>query len=59
MTSNDWLSRDKLSVKYTKDPLYGFIVSNQLWADVIYGIESVFKKENLELLNKSIPFLVF
>jgi alpha-beta hydrolase superfamily lysophospholipase len=60
MTSNDWLSRDKLSVEnYTKDPLCGFIVSNQLWADVIYGIESVFKIENLELLNKSIPFLVF
>ena len=60
MTSNDWLSRDKLSVEnYTKDPLCGFIVSNQLWADVIYGIESVFKKENLKLLNKSIPFLVF
>ena len=60
ITSNDWLSRDKLSVEnYTKDPLCGFVVSNQLWADVIEGIESVFKKENLELLNKNIPFLVF
>ena len=59
ITSNDWLSRDKLSVEnYTKDPLCGFVVSNQLWADVIEGIESVFKKENLELLNKNIPFLV-
>ena len=60
LTPNDWLSRDKLSVdNYTKDPLCGFIVSNQLWADVIDGIESVFKKENLELLSKRIPFLVF
>ncbi len=59
ISSNDWLSRDKLSVdNYTKDPLCGFVVSNQLWADVIEGIESVFKKENLELLNKNIPFLV-
>ena len=59
ITSNDWLSRDKSSVEnYTKDPLCGFVVSNQLWADVIEGIESVFKKENLELLNKNIPFLV-
>jgi len=59
ITPNDWLSRDKSSVEnYTKDPLCGFVVSNQLWADVIEGIESVFKKENLELLNKNIPFLV-
>ena len=59
ISSNDWLSRDKLSVdNYTKDPLCGFVVSNQLWADVIKGIELVFKKENLELLNKNIPFLV-
>ena len=59
ITSNDWLSRDKLSVEnYTKDPLCGFVVSNQLWADVIEGIELVFKKDNLELLNKNIPFLV-
>ena len=59
ITSNDWLSRDKLSVEnYTKDPLCGFVVSNQLWADVIEGIELVFKKDNLELLNKDIPFLV-
>ena len=60
ITSSDWLTRDKLSVQnYIKDPLCGFVVSNQLWADVIHGIDGVFKKENLELLNKSIPFLVF
>ena len=60
LTSNDWLSQDRLSVdNYTKDPLCGFVVSNQLWADVIHGIESVFRRKNLKLLNKDIPFLIF
>ena len=60
ITSNDWLTRDKLSVKdYTQDPLCGFIVSNKLLSDVINGTGEVFKKANLELLNKEIPLLVF
>ena len=60
ITSNDWLTRDKLSVKnYTEDPLCGFIVSNKLLSDVINGTGEVFKKANLELLNKEIPLLVF
>ena len=59
-TPNDWLTGDRMSVdNYTKDPLCGFVVSNQLWADVIYGIEEVFKKKNLKLLDKEIPLLVF
>tara|TARA_S200000501_G_scaffold197075_1_gene185473 strand:- start:278 stop:1195 length:918 start_codon:yes stop_codon:yes gene_type:complete len=59
-TSNDWLTRDKLSVEnYTQDPLCGFIVSNKLLSDVINGTGEVFKKSNLELLNKEIPILVF
>ena len=59
-TPNDWLTGDRMSVdNYTKDPLCGFVVSNQLWTDVIYGIEEVFKKKNLKLLDKEIPLLVF
>jgi alpha-beta hydrolase superfamily lysophospholipase len=59
-TSNDWLSTDSDRVdEYTKDPLCGFVVSNQLWSDVIGGIESVFKTENLELMPTNIPILVF
>ena len=56
-TSNDWLSRDKLSGEQGQRSFCGFIVK-PIMADVS-GIESVFKKKNLELLNKSIPFLVF
>ena len=59
-SSNDWLTRDKLSVKnYTQDPLCGFIVSNKLLSDVIYGTGAVFKKPNLELLSTEIPLLIF
>ena len=59
-TPNDWLSSDSARVDdYTQDPLCGFVVSNQLWADVIGGIKSVFKPENLALISTNIPILVF
>ena len=59
-TDNDWLSRDAKSVKeYAEDPLCGFVVSNQLWVDVINGIKEVFKPSQLQLLKKEIPILVF
>jgi alpha-beta hydrolase superfamily lysophospholipase len=57
---NDWLSRDKASVdSYTKDPLCGFVVSNQLWLDVIEGVSDIFISDNLGLLSKEMPVLVF
>ena len=57
---NDWLSQDSERVEnYTNDPLCGFVVTNQLWSDVIEGIQSVFNQKNLSLINKNIPILVF
>jgi alpha-beta hydrolase superfamily lysophospholipase len=59
-TPNDWLSRDKTSVEnYTNDPLCGFVVTNQLWLDVIQGVSSVFIQSNLHLISKEMPVLVF
>jgi len=59
-TSNDWLSQDSVSVdNYTNDSLCGFVVANQLWSDVIEGIESVFDPKHIALINKNIPILVF
>jgi len=59
-TPNDWLTRDVECVdNYTNDPLCGFVVANQLWSDVIKGIESVFDPKNIRLINKKIPILVF
>jgi len=59
-TPNDWLSRDQLSVDdYTKDPLCGFVVTNQLWLDVIEGVSNIFISDNLDLISKKMPMLVF
>ena len=59
-TPSDWLSCDSERVDdYVNDHLCGFVVTNQLWADVISGIENVFHPNNLTLINKNIPILVF
>ena len=59
-TSNDWLSQDAERVEdYTNDPLCGFVVTNQLWSDLIEGIKLVFDQKNLSLIKKNIPILVF
>ena len=59
-TPSDWLSRDSNRVDdYLNDHLCGFVVTNQLWADVITGIENVFHPKNLALINKNTPILVF
>jgi alpha-beta hydrolase superfamily lysophospholipase len=59
-TPNDWLTRDQSSVdEYTKDPLCGFVVTNQLWLDVIEGVSNIFIPDNLGLISKEMPVLVF
>ena len=59
-TPNDWLSQDTNRVEdYTNDPLCGFVVTNQLWSDLIEGVKLVFDQKNLLLINKTIPILVF
>ena len=59
-TPNDWLTRDQSSVDdYTKDPLCGFVVTNQLWLDVIEGVSNIFISDNLDLISKKMPMLVF
>ena len=59
-TPNDWLSQDAERVEdYTNDPLCGFVVTNQLWSDLIDGIKLVFDQKNLSLIKKNIPILVF
>ena len=59
-TPNDWLTRDQSSVDdYTKDPLCGFVVTNQLWLDVIEGVSNIFIPDNLGLISKEMPVLVF
>ena len=57
---NDWLSTDRASVDdYTLDPLCGFVVTNQLWLDVIEGVTAVFDPDQLALIPQQMPFLIF
>ena len=59
-TPNDWLSRDQSSVDdYTKDPLCGFVVTNQLWLDVIEGVSNIFIPDNLGLNFKRDAYVSF
>jgi len=60
ITPNDWLSQDVERVEdYSNDPLCGFVVTNQLWFDLIEGIKLVFDQKNLSFIKKNIPILVF
>jgi alpha-beta hydrolase superfamily lysophospholipase len=60
LTSSDWLSRDRKSVKnYIDDPLCGFVVSNKLWSDMMHGIQRVFSNANLSQMCKKTPILIF
>lgn len=58
-TAFDWLSRDPLEVdKYINDPLCGFRCSNQLWVDLLGGLQQITPLENLAQIDSSLPLLV-
>lgn len=45
-TAFDWLSRDPAEVdKYVADPLAGFVVSTQLWVDVLDAVAAISRPE--------------
>jgi alpha-beta hydrolase superfamily lysophospholipase len=58
-TPFDWLSRDPLEVdKYVSDPLCGFRCTNQLWLDMLRGLQQISKTSNLAQIDKSLPMLI-
>jgi alpha-beta hydrolase superfamily lysophospholipase len=58
-TPFDWLSRDQEEVdKYVNDPLCGFRCTNQLWLDMLGGLQQISKKSNLAQIDKSLPLLI-
>jgi alpha-beta hydrolase superfamily lysophospholipase len=58
-TAFDWLSRDPAEVdKYVNDPLCGFRCSNQLWHDLLGGLQQITPLENLAQIDSSLPLLV-
>ena len=58
-TAFDWLSRDPDEVdKYVRDPLCGFRCSNQLWIDMLGGLQQISKASNLAQIDPGLPLLV-
>lgn len=55
----DWLSRDADEVdKYVHDPLCGFRCTNQLWIDLLGGLQQISKTDNLAQIDPGLPLLV-
>ena len=58
-TAFDWLSRDPAEVdKYVSDPLCGFRCTNQLWIDLLGGLQQISKASNLAQIDPGLPILV-
>ena len=58
-TSFDWLSRDPAEVDaYARDPLCGFRCTNQLWVDLLGGLQQISKASNLTRIDCDLPLLV-
>ncbi|WP_192562142.1 alpha/beta hydrolase [Pseudomonas gozinkensis] len=58
-TAFDWLSRDPAEVdRYANDPLCGFRCTNQLWIDLLGGLQQISKASNLAQIDPGLPLLV-
>jgi len=58
-TAFDWLSRDPVEVdQYINDPLCGFRCTNQLWVDLLGGLQQISKASNLAQIDPGLPILV-
>ena len=58
-TEFDWLSRDSDAVDaYINDPLCGFGCTNQLWADLFSGLQTICSNSSLKKINPETPILV-
>jgi len=58
-TRFDWLSRDPAEVdRYASDPLCGFRCTNQLWIDLLGGLQQISKASNLAQIDPGLPLLV-
>ncbi|MBM7060563.1 lysophospholipase [Pseudomonas sp. UL073] len=58
-TPFDWLSRDPAEVdKYVSDPLCGFRCTNQLWIDLLEGLQQITPSADLGKIAHDLPVLV-
>ena len=58
-TTADWLSRDAAEVdKYVADPLCGFDSTNQLWIDLLGGLDEIASPELQARIPRALPIHV-
>ncbi|WP_369958954.1 lysophospholipase [Pseudomonas benzenivorans] len=58
-TPFDWLSRDPQEVdRYIDDPLCGFLCTNQLWLDLLAGLQQITPPRQLTQIDGQLPLLV-
>tara|TARA_B100000614_G_scaffold145538_1_gene129378 strand:- start:172 stop:1083 length:912 start_codon:yes stop_codon:yes gene_type:complete len=58
-TPSDWLSYSVNSVDdYIADPLCGFVVSNLLWGDLLFGFNRIFNKNRFHLYHSNLDVLI-
>ncbi|MDY6921746.1 MAG: alpha/beta hydrolase [Pseudomonadota bacterium] len=56
-TEADWLTRHPMEVdKYLADPLCGFLCTNQMWQDLISGLDTLSRERNLRSIPDQLPF---
>lgn len=59
-TAFDWLSRDEAEVdKYVADPLCGFMVTTQLWVDLLDGLGEISRPDRQAKVPRDLPIYVF
>lgn len=58
-TPFDWLSRDSEEVdRYIADPLCGFRCTNQLWLDLLHGLQQITPLAALKQIAPQLPILI-
>ncbi len=58
-TEFDWITRDTAEVdKYINDPLCGFIVTTQLWIDLLQGLGTMALKSTRARVPSTLPILL-
>ncbi|OZS79327.1 hypothetical protein CF394_02595 [Tetzosporium hominis] len=58
-TKFDWLSTDTETVRaYEEDPFCGFVPTNQLYVDLLDGLQTIHSKKELERVRKDLPILL-
>lgn len=57
---HDWLSSDAEAVhNYLNDPMCGFMCTNQLWLDVLDGLQRIQPLQNLSQIHHQLPLFLF